>query len=85
MLVMSGASLGSAGESRAVALLTQEWNTWQCCCPGAEVEVRGGLTVPSCCECQPSNQAVSVAGKSNDRANNQAKLSLLHMYFLSSL
>lgn len=78
---MSDASLGSAGESRAVALLPQDWNTWQCCCPGAGARAREGLTVPSCCECQRSNQAVAVAGKSNNCANNQAELSLLHVYF----
>lgn len=32
-----------------------------------------------------SNRAVTVAGKSKGRANNQAELSLLHLYFLSGL
>lgn len=54
-------------------MLPQDWNAGSAAAPG--------LTVPSCCEHQRSNQAVAVAGKSNDRANNQAELSLLHMYF----
>lgn len=68
----------------STALLPQDWNVWQCCCPGAGLG--SGRTLSAfVLTRQPSNQALTAAGKSNNRANNQAELSLSHLYFLSAL
>lgn len=75
---MSGASLGSAGGAEPGQQHSFAPPGW---------ETRGSAAAPGleAGKVLWSNRAVTVAGKSKGRANNQAELSLLHLYFLSGL
>lgn len=79
----SGQCWWEQSRGSSTALLPQGWDSGSASALG--LGPRQEVLSASVLWTQWSNQAVTVAEKSNGRANNQAELSLLHLCFLSGL